>query len=219
MSRALRGVVVVLLVGAVLAACATAPRPVPEEAQAAWAGLRARLDRLERWRADGRLVFRADGDASHARFTWVEEGDGAFRLRLAGPWGQGKGRLESDGRTVVLVTEEGRAYRGDEPGRLLAAVYGWEVPVSGLRHWLIGLPGTGADYTLDRFGRLGALDWRGWHIDYGGYTRVGEVELPAVLTARNPSRDTEVRVAVDDWRLGGGGAPAPHSPVPLIGGS
>ena len=215
----MRAILLVLATALVLAGCAAGPRAVPDEREAAWRDLRDRLARLEHWRAEGRLSVRSGGDGGQARFSWVEDGAAGFRLRLSGPWGQGAARLAGGDGTARLLTGADERYAGPDAGTLLARVYGWEIPVDGLRRWLIGLPAGGADYTLDRFGRLATLEWGGWRIEYGRYHQVGGLDLPAVLRARRVERDTEVRVVVDEWRTGAneGGAPVPDSPVPLIG--
>ena len=201
-----------------VAGCATGPRPVPEDTEGAWRDHREQLRSLERWRAEGRLSVRTGTEGGQASFVWIEEGAGGFRLRLSGPWGQGGARLQGGGSRATLVAADGQRFVGRDARGLLSALYGWEIPVGPLRRWLIGLPTDGAAYTLDRFGRLETLDWRGWRLDYGRYRRAGEFELPAVLKARHAATDTEVRVAVDAWRTDTEGTPAPESPVPLIGG-
>lgn len=216
----LRASLPVLCLAVLLAGCAAGPRPLPDDRQAAWQELRARLEALEGWHAEGRLSVRMDGDGGQAGFTWVETRDAGFQLRLSGPWGQGAARLRGGDGAAELRSGDGYRYAGDDARSLLARVYGWDIPVAGLRSWLIGLPADGADYTLDRFGRLATLDRGGWHIEYRRYRRVGDLDLPAVLRARNAAADTEVRVVVDDWRPGSadGDAPGPTSPVPLMGG-
>jgi outer membrane lipoprotein LolB len=215
----MRNTVAILCAVLLLAACATGPRPVPDDRRAAWEELRTRLSAVDQWRAEGRLAVRTAEDGGQAGFTWIELPDGRFRLRLAGPWGQGATRLLGGDGSARLVAGDGRRYVGADARSLLAGLYGWNIPVDGLRRWLIGLPGEGAEFTLDRFGRIETLRWQGWRLEYGRYRPVGDLELPAVLRARHAASGTEVRVAVDEWRLGAddGDAPAPGSPVPLMG--
>jgi len=206
-------------VAGLLAACAIGPRSVPEDRAAAWTDLRGRLEALDGWRAEGRLSVHTRDDGGQANFTWIERPDGSFRLRLAGPWGQSAARLSGRAGSAELVAADGMRYVGADARDLLAGLYGWDIPVSGLRHWLVGLPGESSEYTLDRFGRLATLRWKGWRIEYKRYRPMGKLDLPAVLIAARPETGTEVRVAVDAWSpRGGGPAPVPESPVPLIGG-
>lgn len=204
----------------VLAGCATGPRPVPDDRAAAWEAQRARLQALDAWRAEGRLVVRSGNEGGQVAFTWTERPDGTFGMRMAGPWGQGMARLTGGDGRAALRGADGARYVAADAAELLAGVYGWDVPVAGLRRWLVGLPAAGADYTLDRFGRVTALDWQDWRVLYRRYRQVDGTDLPAVLTATRAPDGTEIRVAIDRWRLGAGGdgdARPADSPVPLIG--
>ncbi len=200
-----------------LAGCAS-PRQAPSDRESAWQERRARLQALHDWHADGRLSVRFDGDGGQANFSWAQSGD-AYRLRLTGPWGQGGAVLEAGGGAAELDAGEGRRYRGASARALLASVYGWDIPVAGLRYWLVGLPGDGNDYRLDRFGRLARVTWNDWEIVYEAYRRIDGVELPTAIRVRR-NADTEVNVAIDEWRLGGAGGDNGDdidSPVPLMG--
>lgn len=202
-----------------LSGCATGPRPAPDDRVAAWETLRARLQALDAWRAEGRLVVRSGDQGGQLSFTWIERADGTFVMRMAGPWGQGVARLTGGDGRAELRAADGARYVAADARALLAGVYGWEVPVGGLRRWLLGLPEARADHALDRFGRVATLTWRGWRVDYRRYRQVGALDLPAVLTAVRAGDGTEIRVAVDRWHLGaaGGDARPADSPVPLIG--
>lgn len=209
---------VIALVALVLAGCA-APRTVPDDRDAAWAERRERLVGLSQWRAEGRIAVRGTPEPGTVNFTWLESRGPGFTLRLEGPWGRNVGRLEVGAQRAVLTTREGARYVGTDPARLLRGLYGWEIPVTALRHWLLGLPGDSRAFRLDRFGRLASLDWQEWEIAYRRHRSVEGLDLPAVLRARNAEDGTEIRVAVDRWQLDEDGAePVDESPVPLMGG-
>ncbi len=220
MMRRRCGIAVSLVCSALLAGCATGPRSVPEDREEAWSDQRQRLEALSGWRAEGRLAVRTRDDAGNANFVWIEEGEERFRLRLEGPLGQGGGRLVVDGGQAVLTTGDGQQYAGHDAGRLLDDLYGWNIPVTGLRQWLVGLPGSDADYELDRFGRITALEWRGWHIEYRRYRPVGDLDLPATLVATRADSGTEIRVAIDQWEPEASDeSPSDDgSTIPLMGG-
>lgn len=201
-----------------IGACTTAPRPVPDDRERAWQRMRAELEALEAWRAEGRLVVRTGGEGGQARFVWREYGRDRFSLRLSGPWGQGAARLDSEQGWAELQAADGRRFAGPDARELLLAVYDWDIPVDALRQWLVGLPTEGATRELDRFGRVTSLQWRGWAIEYRRYRQHGELDLPALLVARRDSDEVELRLAVDHWRVGDERSPVPESDVPLMGG-
>lgn len=203
-----------------LAACAVGPREVPDDRDAAWADLRAQLEALESWHAEGRLSVNMSGDGGSAGFDWRERADGRFTLHLAGPWGQGVARLSGDDQRVELDTGEGQVITGADASVLLRDLYGWNIPVAGLRRWLIGLPAADtaeATYTLDRFGRLETLVWDDWEIEYRRHRRVDDLDLPAILRADRMDGEARIRIAVDRWQLREADSGDDDSGVPLIG--
>lgn len=203
-----------LLVGA----CTTTPRPLPDDREEAWERMRARLEGLAGWRAEGRLAVKTGNEGGQARFAWREYGSGRFSLRLSGPWGQGAARLEGVSGSVELQAADGRRFAGPDARNLLLSVYGWDIPVDALRRWLIGLPTGGSSHELDRFGRVASLQWRGWSLDYRRYRQRNDLDLPALLVARRDDDEVELRLAIDHWRFGDERSPVPDSTVPLMGG-
>jgi len=204
-----------------LGACALQPREVPDDPEAAWQDLRERLEAMDAWRADGRLSVRMEDDSGSASFDWRERLEGGFTLHLSGPWGQGMARLRADNGRAVLDAGDDRVYTGTDAALLLHDLYGWDIPVDGLRRWLVGLPaddGGAASYELDAFGRLSRMSWRDWEIDYLRYGQVDGLDLPTRLEARRTDGATRVRVAIDRWRLTeDADADRDGSGVPLIG--
>lgn len=214
----LRRLLLLLPLVVLVGACATGPRSLPDDREQAWERMRAQLETLQSWRAEGRLVARTGNEGGQARFAWREFGDGRFSLRLSGPWGQGAARLEGADGEVELRAADGRRFTGTDARTLLLSVYGWDIPVDALRRWLIGLPTDGATHELDRFGRIASLQWRGWSLDYRRYRQHDELDLPALLVANRDGDDVELRLAIDHWRAGEDGSPVPESTVPLMGG-
>lgn len=207
-----------------LAGCAVVqpPREPPADRAEAWDTHRERLESIDGWHAEGRLSVRMGNDGANARFDWREIPDGRFSLRLSGAWGQGVARLTGGAGEARLDTGEGRAAVGPDAANLLARRYGWDVPVDGLRRWLLGLPTATVDDNdrdLDRFGRLETLVWQDWEIHYRRYQQVGDLDLPAVLIATRTDGGAVIRIAVDHWQPGTdpGQRESDGSGVPLIG--
>jgi outer membrane lipoprotein LolB len=85
---------------------------------------------------------------------------------------------------------------------LLAQVTGWQLPVTGLRYWIRGLPepvAGQAQETRDEAGRLNRLEQSGWTIEYQKYQLVGDILLPAKLQLIHA--DISVRIVIDQWEL------------------
>ena len=196
------GVLVCLLAG-----CAAAPGVKPDLAhsEALWAAREASLARLDIWTLRGRIGVVADERAWSATVLW-EQAPSGYRIDIVGPVGQGRATVLG-GPAGVSLAAEGRTDSARTPEALIRKHLGWDVPVSGLRYWLRGLPRPGPvqDRSLDGRGRLVSLDQAGWHIEFQRYQpSAAGVDLPYKLSLETDR--LRVRVAVQSWRAGPGAA-------------
>ena len=187
--KCLAGLLLVLL----LAGCATAPVPVPGSSESAAA--------LTSWQLIGRISLTRGEEGWHGGLHWQTQAD-TFYLRLSGPLGQGGFQLNGDAQGVVLVDAEGQTFAARNADVLLAQVTGWQLPVTGLRYWIRGLPepvAGQAQLTRDEAGRLRRLEQSGWTINYKRYQLVGDILLPVKLQLVHA--DIAVRIVIDQWEL------------------
>ena len=193
----------IVLAWLLLAAGCAGRAPLPTTAsEAQWQQHRARVAALVAWQARGRVGMRAGDEGWSASFDWRQQDD-RFRIRLSGPFGRGVLQLAGDGNLVVLEQADGprRAARSAE--QLLEDETGWQLPVSGLRYWLLGLPQPQREerHRLDPQGRLAELEQDGWQIEFRRYQAVDGLDLPAKLALRN--RTLDVKLVIQQWVPGG----------------
>ena len=205
-TRRAGGVAAAALMVLLLAACAGPATPPPRGEP--WAARQERLRSLTAWHLSGRIGLRTELESWTLGLDWHQQGD-RYRIRLSAPLGQGSAVLSGDGESVTLLSSrDPRPLHAGDAEALLRQALGWDLPVSGLRYWVLGLPaGTGeAVLELDAAGRIRRLEEAGWEIDYRRYTRAGDLDLPAKLFL---TRDgLEVRIVVQQWRIGGEAAGA-----------
>ena len=180
----------------VLGGCRSTPER-DAEAGAFLAERQAVFSGLDRWQASGRLAV-SDGErGGSANFDWIDAADG-YTVRLR----RGQGRWVLDATPGFAVLEGTRVGRRSaaEAEVLVSEALGWPVPVTYLRDWLRGLPGTARARTaFADDGSLAALRYDGWEVEYRAFERVADVLLPRRLEATNgPYR---VRVVIRDWSL------------------
>ncbi len=206
-----------LLLSAVLTACATAPPlpPVSDPARA-WAERQVRLDALADWYLEGRIGIRHADDAWQGGLTWKQQ-DGSYRLQVDGPFGQRQFSLAGGADGVELITSDDKRYRSSDAQSLLYAQTGVDMPVDALRYWVLGVPAPQGPppsvRTLDDRGRLSRLVQAGWEVRFRAYTQVDGLELPEKLFVRHG--EVELRLVVDRWRLlSGAGTPAVSGSIP-----
>jgi outer membrane lipoprotein LolB len=195
----LGGVVLALLA---LVGCESVPpaREVPDPA-AAWSARQVALAELARWTAVGRIGVRSQDDAWSASIRWEQDGE-RFRLHLSGPLGQGLVRVSGEPGRVELRTAAREVHTAVDADDLLWAHTGFRVPVSILRHWVIGRtdPGHPVDaLVLDPAGRPQAMRQAGWLLEIEQYAGPETLALPTKLTVSNAQ--VQARLVVSEWQL------------------
>ena len=181
-----------LLAALLLAGCTTTPAPRGSQDAAA----------MSSWQFNGRISLTRGDEGWHAGLHWQEQA-GSFYLRVSGPLGQGGFQLNGDARGVVLVDADGQTFAALDADALLVQVTGWQLPVTGLRYWVRGLPAPAAGKVQavhDEAGQLRHLEQSGWTINYQRYQVVEGVSLPAKLQLAH--EDIAVRIVIDQWQLG-----------------
>lgn len=166
----------------------------------------SRLDALAQWQVSGRMAVQAGGEGYHGRFDWNQHGE-RMQLGVSGPFSQGSVRLLSDGEFFELRDGNGGSARAISADQLLFKATGLQIPVAGLRYWIVGLaaPGDVQQPVHDERGRLQSLRQNGWNIRYRAYMAddIDGVSLPRKLFLDRQSVDGELRVrlVVERWQL------------------
>jgi outer membrane lipoprotein LolB len=181
-----------LLFALMLAGCAALPPATPQAPQAAV--------ELDSWAFNGRVSLTRGETGWHAGLSWREQA-GAYRLRVAGPLGQGAFELSGDAAGVMLVDADGRVYTARNADALLLHVTGWVLPVSEMHYWVRGLAATdvAAEEQRDAAGLMTRLQQSGWEIMFDRYDSVAGLSLPGRL--RLERGDIAVRLVIDEWQL------------------
>jgi outer membrane lipoprotein LolB len=195
--------IAVICMALLCAACESTPEVVPvDDPQRAWTEHRARLASIDQWTAIGKLGIQSSDESWSAGLNWRQDRDD-YRLRLSGPLGQGLMQLEGTAEGVELRTSDDEVFRARSAEELMQTHAGWQVPLSGLRYWILGRPDPDAEIThfvLDPGGRLAELQQLGWRISYARYAEFDGVVLPTRLTLENAR--LRAKLAVRNWRTG-----------------
>ena len=189
----MRGVLSLLLLCGLLAACATT-RHLPKPLSKGWEQRVTELQKLNSWQLDGRAAVAVGTQGWQANLNWRQRGDSA-EVHLSGPLGVGA--------LVLKRTPTGLSLNDAPPSDAVLAQLqdrlGFEMPVDPLRFWLLGVPDPSAAFELARNDQDRALrlTQRGWTIDYDRYMPVDGDLLPAHLVLTREG--VRVRIAVDRW--------------------
>jgi len=190
----------------ILSACVTVEKhqlPPGSEIskQAAWEVHRTNIQSLHTWKLKGRVVGKSNNEGFRAGVQWNQlQHD--FEIDLHGPLGRKVAVITGKQGNVQLKTSKGEHFEADDPEELMQSLFGYSLPVHGLRHWLLGVPDpdlTHGSLELDEHGRLMQLNQAGWLIGYKRYHESTPV-LPALIQISNPSLSANIKI--DRWTLG-----------------
>ena len=122
-----------------------------------------------------------------------------FSIDLHGPLGGKTAAISGMAGKVEIQTSRGEHYLAKDPETLMRELFGYALPVTGLRYWVRGVPDPDQEVLvleLDGQGRLRHLSQAGWSIDYNRYHE-GSPALPALIEVSGTGLDA--KIIVDQW--------------------
>lgn len=193
-----------MLVAVLATGCVTLPEPPPvDNPDQVWQQRRDQLSKIAYWHLTGRVAVRNGEAAWNINLDWQQKGDD-YQITLNGPFGAGKVKLIGNHAGVELHDSDNHTFYADKPGELLRERTGVSMPVEGLRYWIVGLstPLQQQQPRLDPQGRLAYLEDNHWRVKFRRYTEVSGLQLPDKIFIAKPEQDIDVRLVVDEWKLG-----------------
>lgn len=171
-------------------------RPADAELETRWQNHAQRLAQIQGFSLRGRA---SDGRGIQADVHWQQLSDGAFALRLTGPFGVGAVMIRGDARGAVEIQTRDERIATADPEGWMRARLGWAFPVRGLRYWILGQPAPDlpSQHRLDDQGRLLTLQQAGWSLAYPEYIDAAGLVLPRRLDATQDDR--RLKLVIDRW--------------------
>ena len=169
--------------------------------KAAYAEFISARKEVTHWSVRGRAAVQAEGSGATLSLRWRQLDD-VFDINLSGPFGAGAVRISGQPGAVVLDDGSGQPYSAADPESLIAAYTGYEMPVSALRYWILGMPAAGLEVEhreLDASGRPQVLKQSGWRVEYRRWNRVAGMAMPARVDLRKGAK--QLRVALSGWQV------------------
>jgi outer membrane lipoprotein LolB len=146
---------------------------------------------------NGRVAVKHGEQRDNAGVRWVHRA-GEDEILLLAPLGQTMARIHRDGREVTLEAS-GKHYSAQDMETLMQQALGWQLPLSGLQHWVTALPSPDGESSIERDanGQVSLLRQQGWEIAYSRYAATTADALPLKL---NLKRDgMEVVLLIEEW--------------------
>ncbi|MCK9201551.1 MAG: lipoprotein insertase outer membrane protein LolB [Gallionella sp.] len=145
---------------------------------------------------NGRIAIKHNGTRHSAGVRWVHLSQ-SDELLLQGPLGQTAARVYRDAQGATL-DDGSKHYEAADAETLMQQVLGWQLPLGGLRLWVLGQAAEGeAQIERDERGRIVLLLQDGWEVRYLRYDGDGMDSLPSRLQlSRN---ELQVQLLIDEW--------------------
>ncbi len=156
---------------------------------------------LRSWQAQGKISLRQDSERTNASFRWRQHSDN-YIINLHGPFGQGATELRRTNKGVILENAEVGRVQADTAEELMLQMAGWQVPVSGLRHWITGMPTPDTEVeiqSVDDSGWPAVIVQDGWTIEFKERKNFQGYALPSRVDAYRD--DIRVTLVARDWAV------------------
>lgn len=148
-------------------------------------------------------LITAKKSAYSLRFEWQQLGQD-YTATLSGALGFGRVLVEKQADLVSLSRGKNRV-QAQDADQLFYQQTGWELPVSMLRYWALGLPSPDKPYKFSKrnptepLSAIGGFEQAGWQVNYSKSEQISRFWLPGKMTAKHP--DLKLVMVFKDWRL------------------
>lgn len=152
------------------------------------------------WTLQGRLFVSNGRDSGTGNLTWTQNGD-RYEFTLRAPITGRSFRLVGGPDGAVLDGVDGGPQNGSDAESLMRRVLNWDVPLSELRAWVLGMRAEGAESELS-FGDNqlpSTLQQDGWAVSYPAWDNTRQPPLPTKVFAEKPP--FKVKLAIDSWMM------------------
>lgn len=148
---------------------------------------------------NGRIAVRHNGERNSAGVRWTHTTQ-SDEVLLMNPLGQTAVRVYRDGTGASLEDGEKR-YRAEDAESLMQQVLGWQLPLSGLHHWVLGLAAAGSPAQIERDanGRITVLRQDGWEVRYLRHADDKPDSLPMRLQLSREG--LQIQLPIDEWEI------------------
>ena len=177
---------ILLLVGiAFLTGCANF-QPRPAFKYTPWKQRQAEIRKNKSWAINGRLSITHNKKRDIASFEW-QQNQNNYTINISGPLNLNSVKITGSANQVEFCQSGHACLRAKSAEQLFFNQFGWRLPVSNMRYWILALPApTKIEATnFDQYGHLVALKQQNWNVWYSDFESVNNVDLPSIIELQN----------------------------------
>lgn len=193
-------VLAILLLNLILSACVSVTPIVPTgDANQLWSTRSDYLYQQNYWDAQLSLIGVTDEQKFKTRAVWEQRGD-RYTIKLRDFIGRTVAVIEGSSDDVYVKTSKGQTYQGDTAEQLIQQLFDIQIPVAGMRYWLLGLPKPDVEVTqlmLNDLGLAERVEQQGWSMSYPSYKQADPFHMPTQIML--DYHDIDLAVKVSQW--------------------
>ena len=176
-----------------LSACVTVNQTTPvDDIDKTWLTRTGYLYEHPYWTAKMSLLGVTEEQKFKTKVIWQQQGD-RYQIKLQDFIGRTVAIIDGSEASVVVKTSKGQRYQGDDAETLIQELFDMQIPVSGLRYWLQGVPQPDSqldELKLSAEGLAESMHQHGWQMSYPYYLANDPFKMPS-----------QVKLAIDDLSL------------------
>ena len=157
--------------------------------------------KLDAWQFEGRLVVKTLKDSRHANLQWSHSIE-LDKLQLSGPFGQGATQILIYPDSIQITNSNGKIEVSENPERALERLFGFKVPLSALKYWVLGVtePNAKNCIEIDANGFLRKIWHQDWEVFIKKYRSLHKYTVPKLIEIKND--DVVFKLVIDRWNQG-----------------
>ena len=152
-----------------------------------WLSHQSQMASIDSWQLKGKLAYRNDADSGSAWFDWTQDGDN-FNIYLSGPLGMGTVQISGNPEAITLSQPGEADINARSSSALTQQLFGWQLPVDQMRHWVRGIPASPSSSVIKTFnaeGLLDSLQEDNWQLTINRYKTGPVGPLPSIIKGRS----------------------------------
>lgn len=190
------------LLSILLTACTTPQLPISKESHEQAALLQQHNKSLTSWDITASTSLATEDNSYSLTVYWHQKND-RYDLRFDAPFTTGVLKVKGHNGFAEITVDNKKTIQGNNPEDLIAEATQFNIPVTGLTHWIKGIPhlDTESKVTIFANGDTKAIQQDGWFIQYENWRKVDIAQsiyrLPSNIKLSQAELD--IRISPSDW--------------------
>lgn len=162
----------------------------------AWQARQIKLQQYKNWKINGVLSVTNNRQRNTATFSWEQSGD-HYSINISGPMNLHRVKILGDLKLVEICCATHKCIKVQSPELALFNQFGWWLPISNMRYWIIGALASAEKIektSFDRYGHLIMLRQHDWEIRYSKFQPINNLDLPSIVELYNKNLFVKIKI-------------------------